>query len=658
MKKLRTLVWTSVLLLMGGCESTAVLEDLLGSTSQAGGAGLSNDTIANGLREALTVGSGRVVNSLGTEDGFFKSAFHIPLPARLQDARGIADKVGLAGPFDELELKMNRAAEQATPKARDLFVAAIREMTFSDVMAIYQGPEDSATQYLQRTTGSRLETQMRPVIDDSLAQVGAVQTFKGLLKSYNALPLVTPIDADVSGHVMGYAQQAIFGQLAKEEAAIRQNPLKRSTELLRRVFGSRSGEQETNVEHAVQVEILKELMQQLDDGKNIDAGVQYRMPTSAYVCPDTAALERETFFQNHPQLIGLSHDLPEPGSFLTTDDFGTPVLATRDKQGKFHAFLNACRHRSVRVAAEASGKRSVFMCPFHHWSYANTGDLITVPNEEHFGPIDKSCNGLIELPAVERDGLLWVHPQANGKLDVDELLGELAPELAGFEMSNHVRVGEKTIDMKLNWKFANDTFGETYHFGKLHKDTLGQLYYGNNLHLKEFGRHHRFVTANRGIDAMRQEPEDQWHISRGTFVLYHLFPNIQLICDPKSVTLIRIYPHASDPGRSITQISFYYVPEVAAQAQAYDEANFDKDNVYNYGVRAGEGGGASLKASLEVFHSTIELEDYVMGQYQQRAAQNGQLKEIVFGRNEPALHHFHQNYREALGQPALVPVET
>ena len=136
------------------------------------------------------------------------------------------------------------------------------------------------------------------------------------------------------------------------------------------------------MDQALQVEILKELMNQLDEGKNIDAGVQYRMPTTSYVCPELAAQEREEFFQNHPQLIGLSHDLPEPGTFFTLDDFGTPVLATRDKSGEFHAFLNACRHRSVKVASDERGKKSVFMCPFHNWSYANTGDLINIPDED------------------------------------------------------------------------------------------------------------------------------------------------------------------------------------------------------------------------------------------------------------------------------------
>ncbi len=409
------------------------------------------------------------------------------------------------------------------------------------------------------------------------------------------------------------------------------------------------------MQHATQVEILKELMQQLDEGKNIDAGVQYRMPTTAYVCPEVAAQERHAFFRNHPQLIGLSGDLPDLGSFLTMDDFGIPLLATRDKSGRIHAFLNACRHRSVKVASEERGKKNVFVCPFHSWSYANTGDLMHIKDENHFGAIDKSCHGLIELPAVERDGLLWVHPDVNGQLDVDDLLGaELAAELGSHNVTNHRFVGEKTITMNLNWKFANDTFGETYHFKKLHKDTVGRQYYGNNLHLKEFGRHHRFVTANYGIDSMRGQPESDWHIARGTFVLYHLFPNIQFLCGPRTATLIRIYPDENNPGRSTTRISFYFTEEAIRAIEAEQAAGVQIDDVYDRDGSESVLGG--VEASMEVFHSTVEQEDYVMGEMQQRSAETGMLKEIVFGRNEPALHHFHQNYREALNQPPLEPV--
>jgi phenylpropionate dioxygenase-like ring-hydroxylating dioxygenase large terminal subunit len=406
--------------------------------------------------------------------------------------------------------------------------------------------------------------------------------------------------------------------------------------------------------HDLQVEILKELMQQLDEGRNVDAGVQYRVPTAAYVCPDQAAKEWDAFFRNHPQLIGLSQDLPEPGSFFTLDDFGTPLLATRDRNGVFRAFLNACRHRAVKVASEPRGKQSIFMCPFHNWSYANTGDLIAIPNEDHFGAIDKSCHGLIALPAVERDGLLWVHPQADGHLDVDHLLGaELAAELASYGLARLGFAGATPIPGDLNWKFANDTFGETYHFGKLHKDTLGRVFYGNNLHFREFGRHHRFVTASRGIDRLRTLPEAEWRVEGATFVLYHLFPNIQLICSTESATLIRIYPDPANPGRSMTRVSFYFSPETAAEAAARDAAGVDPRAVYDL---SNERRGPSLKSSFEVFKSTIEQEDYVMGALQQRTAETGQLKEVILGRNEPALHHFHSNYREALNQPPLEPV--
>ncbi len=408
------------------------------------------------------------------------------------------------------------------------------------------------------------------------------------------------------------------------------------------------------MQHNTQVEILRELMAQLDEGRNIDAGSQIRMPTSAYVDPQIAAREWDTLFRNHPQLIGLASDLPDPGSFLTLDDFGLPLLATRDKDGRFHAFLNACRHRSVKVATAERGRRSVFTCPFHSWSYGNNGALLTVPDEAHFGAVERACHGLIELPAVERDGLLWVHPDAAGTLEVESLLGTpLAQELASYQLAGHRYIGEKTIDMKLNWKFANDTFGETYHFQKLHKDTLGRLYYGNNLHLTEFGRHHRFVTANYGIDELRTRPESEWRIEQGTFVLYYLFPNIQLLIDPATATLIRIYPHPQDPGRSITRISFYYTQAAIDAVEAAKAAGQDTADAYDRDAYQNTPGG--LETQMEVFYSTVQQEDYVMGEMQQRAAETGVLKEVVFGRNEPALHHFHRSFREALELPPLGP---
>jgi phenylpropionate dioxygenase-like ring-hydroxylating dioxygenase large terminal subunit len=407
-----------------------------------------------------------------------------------------------------------------------------------------------------------------------------------------------------------------------------------------------------------QISILKELMRQIDSGANADAGVQYKVPSSIYADRDLAAQEWEHFYQNHPQMIGLSGDLPEPNSFLTLNDFGVPVIATRDKTGKFRAFLNVCRHRATRVETEARGMRKLFVCPFHAWSYSTSGDLVAIADQDDFGEVDKSCRGLIELPAVEAAGLLFVHPKPDGALDAEALLSApLLEELTSNRFDEFIFGAQKTIDMRLNWKLANDTFGETCHFQKLHKNTLGQIFIGNNTHLEEFGRHHRFTTANLAIHEMRTRPEEEWEIQRATFVGYHFFPNIQMFWVGDTISLVRIYPDADNPGRSISQVSIYFTPEAYEAAISMDDAARDQAVKDTYKFQEGETRSPSIESSLEVFTSTIEYEDYVMGEYQQQAAESGLAGEAIFGRNEPVLHHFHRSYREALGQPHFETVE-
>lgn len=407
-----------------------------------------------------------------------------------------------------------------------------------------------------------------------------------------------------------------------------------------------------------QVSILKELLRQIDSGANADAGVQYKVPTSIYADRDLLEEEMEHFYRKHPQMIGLSGDLPEPNSFVTLNDFGVPIIATRDQNGAFRAFLNICRHRATRVETEPRGKRKLFVCPFHAWSYSTSGELVAVADQSDFGGIDKSCRGLIELPAIEAAGLLFLHPDPNGKLDVEALLSKpLLDELKSIDFERFVFGTDKSIDMKLNWKLANDTFGETYHFQKLHKNTLGQIFVGNNTHLEEFGWHHRFTTANKAIHQMRELPEEEWQIERVTFVGYHFFPNIQMFWTGDTVSLVRIYPDADNPGRSISQVSIYFTPEAYKNAVSMDDAARIKavEDTYKFDVESGR--TPSIEGSLEVFTSTIEYEDYVMGEYQQQAAESGLAGEAIFGRNEPVLHHFHRSYREALGKPHFETVD-
>ncbi len=408
-----------------------------------------------------------------------------------------------------------------------------------------------------------------------------------------------------------------------------------------------------------QIRILRELLRQLDEKVNVDAGVQLKNPTDDYTDRALATEEWRRFFQEHPQLVGLSGDLPEPGSFLCIDDFGVPVLATRDPEGRFRAFVNSCRHRGTRIASEARGHAEHFVCPFHNWSYSNTGALKGVSRERDFGSVDRATLGLIELPAEERYGQLWVHPQPDGTLDVDTLLGALAPEFASWDVGHQRYLDETVLAKRLNWKLANDTFGETYHFARLHKNTLGRIFYGDALDYQTFGRNHRFVFPSRGIDSLRGKPEDEWDVENTTTVLYYLFPNIQFAVKRNSATLVRIYPDPADPGdpsRSLTRVG-HYVSKAALEAERDTTRTvIDSDNVYDPAARDGNA-IFSVEAAMEVFDSTVEHEDYRMGESTQRAAESGALDYLIFGRNEPALHHYHNTYREALGLPPLERVE-
>ena len=382
--------------------------------------------------------------------------------------------------------------------------------------------------------------------------------------------------------------------------------------------------------HDEQVRVIQTLMDHLDRGTNVDAGAIRKIDVADYVSPERAATEWEAFFTSYPQVIGMSGDLPRSGSFITRDDFGAPILATRDSTGRLRAFANVCRHRGTILETEARGDRTRFTCPFHAWTYDNSGALIGVPKPEHFGAVDKACLGLVELPSQERHGFLWVHPKAGGDLDAGDLLAGLDQEFETWNFASLVHLGDDTYETEMNWKLAIDTFGETYHFDKLHRDTLAPIFHGNVQAYDTYGRNHRMALCIRTIDQLRNIPHRDWKVTMGVFPVYYLFPNVQLNVGATGVTLVRVYPDKLNPDRCLSRVTFYGWPEAMA-------ANPD-----------------TTRAIGERFAGIIRDEDYVAAAASHRGAQSGLINHFLFGRNEPALHHYHNTYRSALG---LSPLE-
>lgn len=210
-----------------------------GSTADDGGSGLSGVEIGNGLREALRIGSGNVVADLGRENGFYGvQDVHIPLPGALGRVQQALKLAGLGGLTEDLERRMNRAAEAAVPKAQDAFFEAIDAMTIDDARKILSGPNDAATRYFERTMTPRLTDDFTPIVDAELTNAGAIQAYDKAIGEYQKLPLVPDAKADLSSYVVEKALDGVFLYLAREEAAIRDNPAARSTALLQKVFGS------------------------------------------------------------------------------------------------------------------------------------------------------------------------------------------------------------------------------------------------------------------------------------------------------------------------------------------------------------------------------------------------------------------------------------
>ena len=195
---------------------------------------------AEGLRQALDQGVGRGISLLNKEDGFFgNQAYKLFLPAEAQRIENTLRTLGMGGMVDRAILQINRAAEDAVGHARPIFVDAIRQMTITDALNIVRGSNSAATDYFRQKTKDRLITAFTPVVKGSLDQFSATKYYSDVISTYNNFPTtINKINPDLPSYVVGRAVDALFDQIAQEEANIRANPVARTTDILKKVFGS------------------------------------------------------------------------------------------------------------------------------------------------------------------------------------------------------------------------------------------------------------------------------------------------------------------------------------------------------------------------------------------------------------------------------------
>lgn len=371
-----------------------------------------------------------------------------------------------------------------------------------------------------------------------------------------------------------------------------------------------------------------------ENDESHDAGGIVRCPVSDFTCPDLLAQEQRTFFRESPMLMGLSSDLPEPNSYWVDNASGLSILMVRDTEGEFRAFGNVCRHRGAQVVPEGRGSATQFSCPFHAWTYSNHGNLIAINRERKFGAICKEDHSLVELPCQEKYGMLWVKPSPGGTVDVASCLGGLEDDMEHLDLANKSHGATQVIPAAANWKLAIDTFGENYHFDVLHRDSLAPEIRGNLQTHDIFGLNYRMVFARKNLLEAFQSVSSPEELPFRfiTLSVYFIYPNTIFLADQYAVDILRIFPAENSTNKSNTFHSWY----------VYDDAkHYFEEGPHSYEER------------FVGFNSVIVNEDYYVASQSQDGAESELYSHVVFGRNEPALHHYHNAHRIGLGRDQL-----
>jgi phenylpropionate dioxygenase-like ring-hydroxylating dioxygenase large terminal subunit len=344
------------------------------------------------------------------------------------------------------------------------------------------------------------------------------------------------------------------------------------------------------------------------------------LPTSAYTDAERFDRERQLLAAT-PGVAGLSGLLPGPNTHATVEIGDRSVIVTRDSDGDIHAMLNVCRHRGAEVT-HGCGQGARLRCPYHGWTYELDGTSAARRGEDHFD--DRPAAGLTTLPALERDGLIWVNPDPAGAIPDQPLTGA-ETELAPLDLASYRHFGTRSFTRDINWKLAVDTFCEAYHVAILHRDTLAPMIHSDFALFDPAGLHGRMVAVRRSIAELDELPPDQLRLLPHATILWFLVPNTVLIHQQDHVQLYQSRPGAT-PDQAHLAVSVY-VPADSPRSDAHWERNFD------------------------LLVEVTDSEDFTIAAGIQRNYHAAAQTHITFGRNEPALQHFHRSLLTMLGTP-------
>lgn len=328
--------------------------------------------------------------------------------------------------------------------------------------------------------------------------------------------------------------------------------------------------------------------------------------------------ERDQMFARLPAVAAHVSELPNPGDFVKREIAGRSILVTRDAQGEVHAFLNICRHRGTQLVDDESGCKHRFTCPYHAWSYANTGELVSVPHmDTGFPDLDKAQYSLKSLQCEERFGFIWVIATPDVSFDFDTYYAPIAAEAEGLDLANMAIAHEEKKVHNSNWKILVEGGIESYHFKVAHRKTIGPYFEDNLSSYQMLGDHIRSVLMRSSMHVLRDQPTDQWRLRDHANIIYTFFPTTQLLVQKDHVVWINSRPVSA--GQTELRLA-----TLAPKSRLGEEAYWEKNHQIT---------------------STTLNEDFVIGESIQNGFASGANDVITFGRFEGALPEFNRTIK-------------
>jgi len=371
------------------------------------------------------------------------------------------------------------------------------------------------------------------------------------------------------------------------------------------------------VDRATELELIDELLAlKASRSAFLDTSVA-SSPIGRYV--DEAHFVRETagVLRPLPEAAAHAGELAGPGDFLRRDVRGLPVLLTRDRDGRAHAFLNVCRHRGARLVDEASGCRHRFTCPYHGWTYAGSGELLGAPHfDAGFTGLDRGGIALTPLPLHEAHGLLWVVAEPGGSFDFAAFFGPLDAELDALGLAGMRIAAEDREERAANWKLLVEGGIESYHFRVAHRATIGPHFEDNLSSYRALGPHLRSVLPRTGLERLHDAPRAAWRLRELANLVYTLFPTTQLLVQQDHVVWITQTPLSA--GRTALRLATL-VPNAGPLAEGRDDAHWQRNH--------------------RITMTTL-AEDFAIGEGIQAGLASGANAALTFGRFEGALARF------------------